>query len=476
MARLVAVTSGLKMVTSTLPVSFSVRRREPELIEPAKSTPRELKPLSDIDDQEGLREHIPGIIIYRNVKTPSSEGIILRDPARVVREALAAALVFYYPIAGRVVEGPDRKLMVDCTSEGVLFIEADADVALDDLGDAIMPPCPNLEELLYNVPRSDGIIGCPLLLVQVTRLKCGGFIFGFRFNHTICDGLGFSQFLNAIGEIARGARAPSLLPVWHREILNARNPPRITCTHYEYEEVHGQKNVLIDWASNVSMVHASFFFGPNEIRALKKSLPPRLSSHTSTYEVLAACLWRCRTIALELHPSEKVRFSSMVSVCGKGLIDVPTGYYGNAFVYPAVVSTTQLLCENPLEFAVELVKKVKTQVSEEYVRSVVDLMVMKGRPMYTMESMYMISDTRFLGLEEVDLGWGKPIYSGPAKAVSTTSFCVGFKNSKGEKGIVVSICLPLEVMNRFQEELKKMTQESSHDVPQFCWKKASSRL
>ncbi|XP_057965331.1 alcohol acyltransferase 16-like [Malania oleifera] len=153
------------MVASTFPVSFSVRRHQPELIAQAKSTPRELKPLSDIDDQEGLRKQIPGIIIYRNVKTPSSEGIILRDPAKAVREALAAALVFYYPIAGRVVEGPDRKLMVDCTSEGVLFIEADADVdvALDDLGDAIMPPCPNLEELLYNVPGSDGIIGCPLL-------------------------------------------------------------------------------------------------------------------------------------------------------------------------------------------------------------------------------------------------------------------------------------------------------------------------
>ncbi|XP_057965340.1 alcohol acyl transferase 1 allele GSa-like [Malania oleifera] len=151
---------GIKSV-STSSVDFSVICREPELVAPAKPTPRKLKPLSDIDDQEGFRFQSPLILFYGN--SPSAIG----DPAKVIREALAAALVFYYPLAGRLVEGPNRKLMVDCTGEGVLFIEADADVTLDELGDEIMPPCTKLEELLYNAPGSDGIIGCPLLLFQV---------------------------------------------------------------------------------------------------------------------------------------------------------------------------------------------------------------------------------------------------------------------------------------------------------------------
>ncbi|KAJ0872663.1 putative benzyl alcohol O-benzoyltransferase [Helianthus annuus] len=45
--------------TTTTPLTFTVRRHPPELIVPAKPTPRELKPLSDIDDQECLRFHIP---------------------------------------------------------------------------------------------------------------------------------------------------------------------------------------------------------------------------------------------------------------------------------------------------------------------------------------------------------------------------------------------------------------------------------
>ncbi|GMQ03788.1 hypothetical protein CsSME_00049448 [Camellia sinensis var. sinensis] len=150
------------MASSTLPLAFIVRRQDPKPVVPSKPTPHELKQLSDIDDQEGLRFQLPVIMFYKN--NPSMEG---KDPASVIREALAKALVFYYPFAGRLVEGPNRKLSVDCTAEGVLFIEADANVEIDWLGDAVRPGCPYLEELLYDVPGSDGIVGCPLLLIQV---------------------------------------------------------------------------------------------------------------------------------------------------------------------------------------------------------------------------------------------------------------------------------------------------------------------
>ncbi|KAI7987962.1 Methanol O-anthraniloyltransferase [Camellia lanceoleosa] len=90
-----------------------------------------------------------------------------KDPTSVIREALAKALVFYYSFAGRLVEGPNRKLLVDCTAEGVLFIETDANVDIDWLGDTVGPGCPYLEELMHDVPGSDGIVGCPLLLIQV---------------------------------------------------------------------------------------------------------------------------------------------------------------------------------------------------------------------------------------------------------------------------------------------------------------------
>lgn len=90
-----------------------------------------------------------------------------KDPVQVIRKALAKTLVFYYRFAGRLREGPNGKLTVDCDEEGVLFIEADADVAIEQFGDNFMPPFPFFDELLYNVPGSDGIIECPLVLIQV---------------------------------------------------------------------------------------------------------------------------------------------------------------------------------------------------------------------------------------------------------------------------------------------------------------------
>lgn len=150
------------MASPSTSLVFTVRRRQPELVAPAKATPHEFQQLSDIDDQEGLRFQIPVIQFYRY--DPSMQG---SDPVTVIREAIAETLVFYYPFAGRLREGPARKLMVDCTAEGILFIEADADVTLQQFGGALQPPFPCLEELLYNVPGSDGVLNCPLLLIQV---------------------------------------------------------------------------------------------------------------------------------------------------------------------------------------------------------------------------------------------------------------------------------------------------------------------
>ena len=143
-------------------LSFTVHHRPPELVVPAKPTPREVKRLSDIDDIGILRIQIPIIQFYAG--NPSMRG---KDVVGIIRKALADTLVFYYPFAGRLREGPNRKLMVDCTGDGVIFIEADADVTLDEFGD-LHPPFPCFQELLYDVPGTSDIINTPLILIQVS--------------------------------------------------------------------------------------------------------------------------------------------------------------------------------------------------------------------------------------------------------------------------------------------------------------------
>ncbi|KAH7835151.1 hypothetical protein Vadar_023365 [Vaccinium darrowii] len=266
--------------------------------------------------------------------------------------------------------------------------EADAEVELDQLGDTILPGCPYMEELLHHVPGSDGILGCPLLLVQ------------------------FAQGNELI--------APSVPPVWRRELLSARKPPRITCLHHEYQHVVDNNN------DNKHKILRSFFFGPKEIRAIRNHLPRHSSA--STFEVLTACLWRCRTRALALDSNYPVRVSCLFNGRGLNGLHVPNGYYGNAVAYPAAVSKAGKVC---------------------YLSTCIHVGVNKNGKGPSNRGVFQVG-----GGSYVDFGWGKPVYGGIAGAFPNISFYMSFKD-----GIVVPICLPQGVMERFEEELKTMTDE-----------------
>ncbi|KAF8715837.1 hypothetical protein HU200_026790 [Digitaria exilis] len=178
---------------------------------------------------------MPAVYFYPRRDVPIMVGGHLQDPAPVIRDAIARALVHYYPLAGRLRELQGRKLVVDCTGQGVLFVEADADVSLEHFGKALQPPFPCMDELLFDVPGSSETLNSPLLFFQVTRLACGGFILATRMQHAVMDAQGFVQFLGAVAELARGAPAPKVRPVWTRELLEARHPPRPSFAHREYD-------------------------------------------------------------------------------------------------------------------------------------------------------------------------------------------------------------------------------------------------
>ncbi|KAK9267067.1 hypothetical protein L1049_026134 [Liquidambar formosana] len=164
-------------------------------------------------------------------------------------------------------------------------------------------------------------------------------------------------------------------------------------------------------------IQQSFFFGPKEVKTMQEQLPPQLRTCSTTFELITACVRKYRTIALELHPDEIIRLSGVV-------------------------------------------REAQAQMSEEYMRSVMDFMVLKGRPLYNTGWNYIVTDINSrIGYEKVDFGWGKLLLVAPTADSHLVSFFSRFTNTKGEDGIVVAMCLPLPVMGRFQEELEKMTRE-----------------
>lgn len=112
----------------------------------------------------------------------------------------------------------------------------------------------------------------------------------------------------------------------------------------------------------------------------------------------------------------------------------------------------------------ELVKKAKEDVTEEYMESLADLMVLKGRPHFGVVGTYLVADVTRIGLGEIDFGRGKPAYGGPARGgmcvnpevAGMASFYIPYRNKTGEQGIVVPVCLPAFAMENFVKELDCM--------------------
>lgn len=285
-------------------------------------------------------------------------------------------------------------------------------------------------------------------------------------NHAMCDGCGIGQFMIALGQLARGATVPSLLPVWDRHLLMARDPPLIKFLHPEYPVGPTGKPAgnMIEPVDNLGdKIERSFFFGPTEIRALRSHLPPRLSN-CGLFELLAAALWRARTRAMGFRPDHHVNLLCVVNARSRYTPPLPLSYYGNVVALPTVTSSAGELTSADLGRVVEAVQAAVGSVTDEYMQSVTDHIVANGRPPVSISGSYHIADLTTHGYDGIDFGWGQPVFCGVAKigtSPGVASFLCSFENGKGEKGIVVPACLPEKVMEKFLEELDYMT----HAVP-----------
>jgi hypothetical protein len=288
----------------------------------------------------------------------------------------------------------------------------------------------------------------------VTRLRCGGFVFALRLNHTMCDAAGIVQFMSAVGELARGLTAPTVVPVWSRELLDARSPPRPSFPHHEYDPLPPTPFP----APPGDMVMRTFTFDPAAVAAIKKNISAQRNGSkikaTTTFEALAAVIWRARAAALEIPACEDARLVVAASIRGARGLGLPAGYYGNACVYPSAVASAGALRGGPLGDAVALVREAKAAAAgAEYVRSTADLMALRGRPSLGMANALILSDNRHAGFRRVDLGWGAPVYGGPAGALFVLSFVVIVRNGDGEDAIAVPMVLPRSAMERFASEV-----------------------
>ncbi|XP_020080393.1 acyl transferase 9-like [Ananas comosus] len=85
-------------------------------------------PLSSIDRAANARVSIEFIQVFGSGGSGGSGGAVA-----AIREGFARALVSYFPVAGRIVKSVPGEPMVECSRDGIWFVEAVVDCALDDV-------------------------------------------------------------------------------------------------------------------------------------------------------------------------------------------------------------------------------------------------------------------------------------------------------------------------------------------------------
>ncbi|KAL2907036.1 Omega-hydroxypalmitate O-feruloyl transferase [Bienertia sinuspersici] len=158
---------------------------EPKLVTPAEETPKGLYYLSNLDQNIA--------VIVRTIYCFKSEEKGNELAGEVLKEALSKVLVHYYPLAGRLSISPQGKLIVDCATSdggGAVFVEAEADCCMEEIGDSTKPDPVTLGKLVYDIPGAKIFLKFLLLLLRAKfnpPLPKGYFGNGIVLTNSICS-------------------------------------------------------------------------------------------------------------------------------------------------------------------------------------------------------------------------------------------------------------------------------------------------
>lgn len=398
-------------------------------------------------DQVHLNIPVTSLIVFEHP---------ISDAAASIQRALSQALVHYYPIAGRIAAGADE---IQCTGEGVTFVAASADCSLDqsklleeEPPSAASPAGATSRALLddlavyYDDPAAGG---CPLVQLQVTEFSCGGFVLGVTWNHGVGDTTGIAQFLQAVGEMARGMSSPSVLPsrVWDDSLIPSLSPAFVSAVHSHASDPPLDL-VFLDVTVRWSLI--------NRIKAeydrSRGQSPP-----CTTFEAATAVLWRCRTRAITPSSSSSPAVLSFAVNIRKH-VGAGDGYCGNGIAATGqkVVSTVGAVANGTIVDIIEAIKDAKDGIPD-MLKS--PSSSSSQQQLVDRYSMFAVSSWGNLGLDRPDFGSGSPArVLRHAKPLATPQpFCMMCLPWKGNGGAsVMSLYLKKEHVQGFLAELASL--------------------
>ncbi|KAI6696938.1 hypothetical protein NL676_017057 [Syzygium grande] len=242
-------------------------------IKPSSPTPRHLRTLNlSLLDQLFPPSFAPLLLFYAEPGPGNCSGEPL---SRRMQASLSETLVDFYPLAGRV----GSSARISCDDEGAYWIEARADVRLNDIlaqTDAALLNqfLPSFHAETLHLVAS----GC-LLIVQITTFSCGGIAVAPYTSHKLMDGSSIACFLRSWS--ARSAQR-----------LEGLTPPRFIGD--SLTQARELPLTLSDYAPTDHCATRRFVFRDSKISGLKaeaaRSIEP---TRFTRVELVLALILRC---------------------------------------------------------------------------------------------------------------------------------------------------------------------------------------
>ncbi|XP_019176039.1 PREDICTED: shikimate O-hydroxycinnamoyltransferase-like [Ipomoea nil] len=342
-----------------------------------------------------------------------------------LKAALAESLVYYYALAGEVVQNRGGEAELLCNNRGVEFAEAFADIELNQLN--LFNPDESVENKL--VPcKKHGV-----LAVQVTELKCGGVVVGCSFDHRVADAYSANMFLVSWSEVAQ-AKPLSQLPCFRRSFLFPRRPG-----HYDLsiDAMYTLISSLPPPAAAAepqalqtdeqSVISRIYYIESEEIiriQSLANSQKGSAKHHRITkLQAFSAFLWK--TIAAGIMSRKDYSFKNFklgVVVDGRTRLsdgdELLKGYFGNVLSIPFGDRKIEDLQEKPLSWVANAVREfLEEAVTREHFLGLIDW-VEAHRPEPALAKIYaggegpavVVSSGQQFPVRKIDFGWGKPVF------------------------------------------------------------------
>ncbi|KZV34872.1 protein ECERIFERUM 26-like [Dorcoceras hygrometricum] len=269
----------------------------------------------------------------------------------VIKEPMFMWLNQFPVPSGRFRRTEGGRPYIKCNDCGVRFIEAKCDKTLEEWLEM-------KDDFHEKALTSSQIIGpelsfSPLVLIQLTKFKCGGTAVGLSWAHVLGDAFSAAEFMNQLGKTVSN-NGPG------RPIALAQSLTRSTSANIERRAVEDPLSIrrvgLVgdNWikVTEGNMSTFSFNIPATQLSHLQSKLSPK-GAEFSPFEALSSVIWQC---IARIRSGPKV-----VTICEKGGKNETEGTLSNSLNVSVVNADFHVVEAKPSELATLL----KSRTSDE---------------------------------------------------------------------------------------------------------------